>query len=161
MVRQQIPTPAQVRAVANLVDRIDAAREAIERHQHEVSALASIRTEAAQLLRQTLSVAQMADLLGLSEPAVYKMLRPTEVAPSTTTAVQELLAANDDLIDELDAGWRPPADKRISQTAEGSWVVWCPSHGPGAVVAVEFPNDVLAQQYLESHDKAEHGIGLS
>jgi hypothetical protein len=32
----------------------------------------------------------MAHLLALSEPSVYKILRPTEVAPSTMSAVQEL-----------------------------------------------------------------------
>lgn len=107
IVRSNIPSAARIRRLPNYVDRIDAAKRAMDRHLEEVSALAFVRAEAALLLRQKHSVAEIADLLGVTPDAVYKMMRNNTQA---TSAVQEILASTDQIEEELGEFGTGPLD---------------------------------------------------
>jgi hypothetical protein len=46
-------------------------------------------------------------------------------------------------------------DKRLNEQADGTWSFYCP-HGVGDVDVKLFPNEVMARQYSEAHDRAIH-----
>lgn len=94
MARDSTLTVEQVRAITDPVERIKTAKAVQDDHQAAVADLAWVRTEAVRELReQRYSVAQIGEMLGVTVPAVYKILG--------RSPGQEVLERRDALLAEL------------------------------------------------------------